>query len=64
MLGTACISKLFPDDTKLHKTVDYYDHDLYELDNWSASWQMKFNIQKCKVLHFGKKNKDFFLFGV
>ena len=31
---------------------------LYELDNWSASWQMKFNIQKCKVLHLGKKTKE------
>ena len=57
----SCVSKLFADDTKLYRTVDSYGDsnmlqmDLYELDNWSELWQMKFNIQKCKVLHLGKK---------
>ena len=57
----SCVSKLFADDTKLYRSVDSYGDsntiqmDLYELDNWSSSWQMKFNIQKCKVLHLGKK---------
>ena len=60
-----CVSKLFADDTKLYRTVDSYGDsnmlqmDLYELDNWSESWQMKFNIQKCKVLHLAKKPKEF-----
>ena len=60
------ISKLFADDTKLYKTVDFYGYsnmlqmDLYELDNWSESWQRKFNITKCKVLHLGKKNPSNF----
>ena len=64
----SCVSKLFADDTKLYRTVDSYGDsnmlqmDLYELDNWSESWQMKFNIQKCKVLHLGKKNpRNFYL---
>ena len=57
----SCISKLFADDTELYRSVDSYGDsntiqmDLYELDNWSSSWQMKFNIQKCEVLHLGKK---------
>ena len=63
----SCVSKLFADDTKLYRTVDSYGDsnmlqmDLYELDNWSESWQMKFNIQKCKVLHLGKKNQGIFI---
>ena len=24
--------------------------------DWSNKWQMKFNIEKCKVIHFGYKN--------
>ena len=61
------VSKLFADDTKLYRTVSSYGDsnmlqmDLYELDNWSAWRQMKFNIQKCKVLHLGKKAKKLFL---
>ena len=64
----SCVSKLFADDTKLYRSVDSYDDsntiqmDLYELDNWSSSWQMEFNIPKCKVLHLGKKNpRNFYL---
>ena len=60
----SCVSKLFADDTKLYITVDSYGDsnmiqmDLYELDKWPASWQMKLNIQKCKVSHLGKKTKE------
>ena len=63
----SCVSKLFADDTKLYRTVDSYGDsnmlqmDLYELDNWSESWQMKFNIQKCKVLHLGKRTQGIFI---
>ena len=61
----SCVLKLFADDTELYRTLDSYGDsnmlqmDLYELDSWSESWQMKFNIQKCKVLHLGKKPKEF-----
>ena len=27
--------------------------DLLELYMWSEKWQMKFNIEKCKVMHIG-----------
>ena len=26
---------------------------------WSVKWQMLFNIEKCKVMHFGRKNTLF-----
>ena len=58
----ANISK-FADDTKLfHKVSSIEEHekiqnDLHKLVEWSNIWQMKFNADKCKVLHFGNKNK-------
>ena len=30
--------------------------DLDHLVNWSNKWQMKFNVDKCKVLHIGSSN--------
>ena len=60
----SCVSTLFADDTKLYRSVDSYDDsntvqiDFYKLDNCSSSWQMKFNIQKCKVLHLGKRTQE------
>jgi len=26
---------------------------------WSDEWQMKFNVQKCKVMHIGKNNMEY-----
>jgi hypothetical protein len=26
------------------------------LHNWSEEWQMMFNVDKCKVMHWGHKN--------
>ena len=64
----SCALKLFADDTKLYISVDSYSDsntiqmDLYELNNWPSSWQMRFNIQKCTVLHLGKKSpRNFYL---
>ena len=58
----SCVSKLFADDTKLYRSVDSYgDSNIIQMDLyepfWSALWQMKLNIQKCKVLHLGKKSQ-------
>ena len=56
--------KIFADDTKLFSAIkDEYDsevlqNDLYFLDEWSRTWQINFNITKCKVLHLGKKNRQ------
>ena len=30
--------------------------DLKKLSAWSKEWQMVFNADKCKVLHFGHNN--------
>ena len=32
--------------------------DLKALSNWSHKWQLSFNVEKCKVMHMGKKNKQ------
>ena len=55
----------FADDTKLaHTVLDEGDRDelqttLNNLCDWSDKWCMRFNTGKCKVLHVGKKNKEF-----
>ena len=48
----------FADDTKLAAVVsdkdgvDRLQMDLVNLYKWSCDWQMLFNVDKCKVLHF------------
>ena len=38
------------------KDCDALQDDLDLLFTWSTEWQMQFNIEKCKVMHIGKKN--------
>ena len=53
---------LFADDTKMFHIVKNSDdhtvlqHDLNLLYEWSVRWQLKFNILKCKHIHFGPAN--------
>lgn len=28
-------------------------HDLDKVAKWAAKWQMRFSVDKCKVIHFG-----------
>ena len=55
----------FADDTKVFgKVSDPTDHfllqdDINHLIEWSTNWQMLFNVDKCKVMHFGKKNQEY-----
>ena len=56
---------LSADDTKLYSHVarrggDCYtlQEDINKLVNWSEKWLMRFNTEKCKVLHFGHNNKQ------
>ena len=55
----------FADDTKMFGPVcDYHDYvvfqeDLNRLFSWTNDWQMAFNIDKCKVMHFGRTNKAY-----
>ncbi len=52
----------FADHTKMYGTVgtnegvDTLRKDLEALNVWSDKWQMSFNVEKCKVMHFGKNN--------
>src|SRR6201990_3753772 len=58
------ISK-FADDTKIENRItcenDYQvlQSDLNKIVNWSKTWQMKFNINNCRVLHFGSRNIEY-----
>jgi ribonuclease P/MRP protein subunit RPP40 len=36
--------------------VSVLANDLAQLDKWSSKWQMKFNTEKCSVIHLGKNN--------
>ncbi|CAM4601877.1 unnamed protein product [Caretta caretta] len=66
-LGTKSGSVLikFADDIKLggianiEKDRDIIQEDLDDLVNWSNSNRMKFNSEKCKVMHLGINNKNF-----
>ncbi|CAM5130663.1 unnamed protein product [Natator depressus] len=66
-LGTKSGSVLikFADDTKLgsiansEKDQEIIQEDLDDLVNWSNSNRMKFNSEKCEVMHLGINNKNF-----
>ena len=55
----------FADDAKLVQRVynvegrDKLREDLSSLFKWSEEWQMNFNLDKCKIMHIGNKNKLF-----
>ena len=52
----------FADDIKVVRVIEEskdqetLQSDLDKLVKWSESWQMKFNLCKCKVMHAGKVN--------
>ena len=58
------ICQLFADDAKLFCNVELRNEahnislqsDLNSLGDWSAKWQLPFNVSKCKCLHIGYSN--------
>ena len=52
----------FADDTKVICPIENDEYgdtlqaDIDRLMDWSNKWQMQFNIEKCKVMHFGYNN--------
>ena len=49
----------FADDTKLYNSAhlnNLIQEDLNNLLQWSNKWLLPFNIEKCKVLHYGQVN--------
>uniref|UniRef100_A0A8C5PNQ6 Reverse transcriptase domain-containing protein n=1 Tax=Leptobrachium leishanense TaxID=445787 RepID=A0A8C5PNQ6_9ANUR len=61
-IGIESHESVFADDTKLGKVIQSeqdvtsLQRDLDRLGYWALKWQMKFNVDKCKVMHFGVKN--------
>ena len=56
--------KIFADDTKIYGDSENHSsiqRDLNNVQDWSNKWNLYFNVQKCKVMHIGKKNplKDY-----
>ena len=55
---------MYADDTKVHGPVnnsedgDKLQKDLDALVDWADTWQLRFNADKCKVLHMGKNNEQ------
>ena len=52
--------KIFADDTKIYNSIsnsDVLTDDLSKLVSWSDKWWLlPFNVDKCKVLHYGRNN--------
>ena len=61
--------RMFADDTKLWcritKDADssVLQDDLDSLQSWSNAWQLKFNADKCKVIHIGHLLKTKYYMG-
>ena len=61
MIDSMCL--LFADDTKVYRAIasqedkEILQHDLDKLTEWSVTWQLPFNVDKCKSLHIGTKNE-------
>ena len=56
---------MFADDAKLFRRIasradcDLLQQDLDRLEVWSATWLLKFNAAKCKVMRLGRKSPDY-----
>ena len=56
------VCQLFADDAKIYRKVstqaecDALQDDIKSLHDWSTTWQLLFNLDKCKVLHIGRNN--------
>jgi hypothetical protein len=64
-LPDSCKCKLFADDTKLisiikcNQDCDKLQLALDKLVQWSNTWLLKFNNDKCKVMHCGVNNNEY-----
>ena len=57
--------KIFADDTKVFTSINSEDDcaklqaDLESLSQWSDKWQLRFNVGKCGVMHYGQDHDQF-----
>lgn len=64
-ISFSTILKKFADDTKTAQKVSTEEersimqNTINELLDWGNKWEMKFNVDKCKVMHCGRKNSKF-----
>jgi ribonucleases P/MRP protein subunit RPP40 len=62
IVGVLNVLKLFADDTKIMSEIvnddscNVLQDDLNKFSDWSKEWSIKFNEDKCKVMHIGKTN--------
>uniref|UniRef100_A0A4W3GR14 Reverse transcriptase domain-containing protein n=1 Tax=Callorhinchus milii TaxID=7868 RepID=A0A4W3GR14_CALMI len=61
-LGIESTISKFADDTKLGRVVNSEEDcnqlqaDIHRMVEWADMWQMDFNVDKCEVIHLGRKN--------
>ena len=59
------MSKIFADDTKAYKSIlsvtdsELLQTSINKLVEWTDKWLIKFNSDKCKILHLGKNNPKY-----
>ena len=64
LVANGCPIKIFADDTKAYIPISSYEDKLIlqgcidALVEWSNTWLLKFNSDKCKLLHLGKNNPN------
>ena len=57
-----CSMKIFADDTKAYMAIptekerDNLQDCIDKLNSWTDNWLLRFNTDKCKVLHIGRNN--------
>ena len=62
---TASILSKFADDTKWARIIESeedrktFQAGIDGLARWSRDWQLLFNEEKCKIMHFGANNQNF-----
>lgn len=53
---------MFADDAKVSRAIisqqeiTTLQDDLDKIEGWANTWQIGFNVGKCKVMHLGAKN--------
>ena len=65
LVGISSLGKLFADDSKIYRKIksqedrNILQEDLNKLQEWSRTWLLQFNEDKCKVMHIGKKQQNY-----
>ena len=60
-LKTTYMNMIFGDDAKIYNNsanVNILLIDLNKLVTWSKLWLLSFNIDKCRVIHYGRNNTN------